>query len=106
MCVLIGKVYTLEGVLVVSSRQGFRPAQATLKQTLLKYAKEKGFAANFTDFKVRKSELAITSESEHIFNFFPGWNGPARLCEEADALWLLCRVPLWHIWPCTTQVSH
>ena len=91
MCVLVGKVYTLEGVLVVSSRQGFRPAQGTLKQTLLKYAKEKGFAANFTDFKVCKSKLAITSESEHnILIFFPGWNGPARLCEEADALWLLC----------------
>ena len=52
LCVLVGKVYTLEGVLVVSGRQGFRPAQATLKQTLLKYAKEKGFAANFTEFKV------------------------------------------------------
>ena len=74
MCVLIGKVYTLEGVLVVSSRQGFRPAQATLKQTLLKYAKEKGFAANFTDFKVRKSKLAITSELEtdmlKFYSFF------------------------------------
>jgi hypothetical protein len=51
----------MEGVLVVSGRQGFRPAQATLKQTLLKYAKEKGFAANFTDFKVHKSKMAIVT---------------------------------------------
>ncbi len=52
MHVLVGKVYTMEGVLVVSGRQGFRPVQATLKQILLRFAKEKGFAANFMDLKV------------------------------------------------------
>ena len=47
-----GRVYSLEGVLVVTGRQGFKPAQVTLKRTLLEFAKKKGFAENFTDFKV------------------------------------------------------
>ena len=47
-----GRVYSLEGVLVVTARQGFKPAQVTLKRTLLEFAKKKGFAENFTDFKV------------------------------------------------------
>ena len=65
----------------MSGRQGFRPAQATLKQTLLKYAKEKGFATNFTDFKVRKYKFKLdiiqnraikcyTSELEISFTHF------------------------------------
>ena len=58
-------MYTLEGVLVVSGRQGFRHAQVTLKQILLKYTKEKGFAANFTDFKVL--ELAQLIEWNNKF---------------------------------------
>ena len=47
-----GKVYSLEGVMVVTARQGFKPAQVTLKRTLLEHSKKKGFATNFTDFKV------------------------------------------------------
>ena len=53
----IGKVYSLEGVLVVSDRQGFRPAQVTLKRTLLEHAKNAGFAADFTDFKVHITQI-------------------------------------------------
>ena len=48
----IGKVYSLEGVMVVTARQGFKPAQVTLKRTLLEHSKKKGFATNFTEFKV------------------------------------------------------
>ena len=51
----LGKAYSLEGVMVMSGRQGFKPAQVTLKRTLLEYSKNKGFAANFTDFKVQCS---------------------------------------------------